>query len=307
MPDTMATLFLAGVNLDDVASTSALLRASHPDVTAGRSEPTVIGYALVTYREARRNGRQWEARVAEGTPLYVSDAVRKAEEGERFVARIQEQNPGLSVRWLTPRGWWPGWDAEPPAAAVSLTTEMDLHDRIDQLEQALQAANARADASTARATAAEEERDCALNEKAAWVGERENLRGQLAAARAQVAATEYLNRNQVDVIDAWERRHPAGSSCSPAPVRADDGCLVWDGAHWAPEAATESKATDVVEARSEVRAWIYVRGAGWWDGPWQLDDQFARDDVGTVVPLDEVSATSQAGLEQLRNLPGSSR
>lgn len=50
---------------------------------------------------------------------------------------------------------------------------------------------------------------------------------------------------------------------------------------------------------SEEHVWIYVRGAGWWDGPWTIQDGRATDPQGTVVFLEHVTGWSDVSYEKL--------
>lgn len=56
--------------------------------------------------------------------------------------------------------------------------------------------------------------------------------------------------------------------------------------------------------RTATYPWIYVRGSGWWPGPWTLSGRTATDGRGTTVIVAEIVAHSEVPLETPGELPG---
>lgn len=87
-------------------------------------------------------------------------------------------------------------------------------------------------------------------------------------------------------------------------IRVLDEDATWRGPKAAPEPATSPRAGAGRPAPTEDHVWIYVRGAGWWDGPWTISAGRATDTEGTVVFLEHVAAWSDVPLDQAAKLPG---
>lgn len=87
-------------------------------------------------------------------------------------------------------------------------------------------------------------------------------------------------------------------------IRVLDEADTWRGPKAAPEPATRTSIGAGRPAPTEDHVWIYVRGAGWWDGPWTISAGRATDTEGTVVFLEHVAAWSDVPLTNAAALPG---
>jgi len=99
----------------------------------------------------------------------------------------------------------------------------------------------------------------------------------------------------LDTLNTWHDRQRAIEAHEENAARAE-------------QATDPRKAVGTARPEpTEVATWIYVRGAGWWPGPWHLAAGEAVDDVGTRVDLAGVSARSSVPLDGTRDLPGGPR
>lgn len=132
---------------------------------------------------------------------------------------------------------------------------------------------------------------------------------ELTSAEQVLADGGLAVRDQEDCPhESWEE------SSTGRPLRcADCGQSLPDG--WSPKpmepetpTAEDLKPTTASAGPepSEVATWIYVRGSGWWDGPWKIAAGEALDDVGNRGWW-EIQATSSVPLDQARQLPGTPR
>lgn len=88
-------------------------------------------------------------------------------------------------------------------------------------------------------------------------------------------------------------------------IRVLDEDTRWRGPAAAKPPLADLARASSVPAPSEEHPWIYVRGAGWWDGPWTISAGRATDTEGTVVFLEHIAAWSDVPLEAAGRLPGS--
>lgn len=132
------------------------------------------------------------------------------------------------------------------------------------------------------------------------------------AVRSTVEALDAVHVDALYTLDRHKRTDPLNYEQDGPPVvyvtpalNRDPGAVAFLNAFLSANATHELRVVaDNTADPLTTYPWVYVRGSGWWPGPWTLSGRTATDGRGTTVLVAEIVAHSEVPLETPGELPG---